>query len=85
MATQLESVKTNSIEEDPRRLCQSKGSFQDLPRLNWSLRDKTSCGGSHQQECSLIIKFKGTVQKYRYVSSHEKSRTNPDGDQPFTS
>ena len=40
MATQLESVKTNSIEEDPRRLCQSKGSFQDLPRLNWSLRDK---------------------------------------------
>ena len=40
MVTQLESVNNTSIKEDPRPLCQSKGSFQDLPQLNWKGRDK---------------------------------------------
>lgn len=76
MVTQLESVNNTSIQEDPRPLCQSKGSFQDLPQLNWKGRDKnTNCGGSHQQECSIMIKFKRTIPNETRMINLEQSQT----------
>ena len=80
MVTQLESVKNTSTQEDPRPLCQSKGSFQDLPQLNWKGRDKNKLW---RLQSTGMFNYDKISKNYPKWNSDEKSKTKPDGKRSF--